>query len=290
MKVLCIGHATYDIMLDMNDYPLENTKNRINKMLGCGGGQASNAAYLLGKWGIDTYFLGIVGSDEYGKTIKEELMRANVDTTYLQMNGKTTLSYIIVNNQNGSRTPLTYHANDLKMTDIDENINPDIILMDGYEHQLSNKLLDKYEDAISVIDAEKNNEEVISLCKRVDYVVCSKVFLESFSNIKIIDKNSLFKALDIANQHFKNVIVTLEDKGCAYKYKIIPSIKVKSVDSTGAGDIFHGAFTYGLTKKWNMDKILKFSNITGALSVTKLGSRNSVFNINEVEKVYNEFK
>ena len=68
------------------------------------------------------------------------------------------------------------------------------------------------------------------------------------------------------------------------------SIKVKAVDSTGAGDIFHGAFVYGLTKKWNIDKILKFSNIAGALSVTKLGSRNSVFSKEQVEEIYNGIK
>ena len=290
MKVLCIGHATYDIMIDMNNYPKENTKNRINKMLGCGGGQASNAAYLLGKWGIETFFVGLVGNDIYGKLIKQELDKVGVNTDYLEEFGKTTISYIIVNNKNGSRTPLTYHPTDFKMNEIDENINPDIILMDGYEAHIANKLLDKYPNCISILDAEKSTEEVINLGKRATYVISSKIFLENFSNIKIENKEALTKALDYASQYFKNFIVTLEDVGCAYKNKIIPSIKVNPVDSTGAGDIFHGAFAYGLTKKWNIDKILKFANITGALSVTKLGSRNSVCSLKEVEDIYSEFK
>ena len=75
MRVLCIGHVTFDIMIDINDYPKENTKNKVNKLLGCGGGQASNAAYLLGKWGIDTYFLGIIGNDSYGKIVKSEFKK-----------------------------------------------------------------------------------------------------------------------------------------------------------------------------------------------------------------------
>lgn len=290
MRVLCIGHVTFDIMIDINNYPKENTKNKVNKLLGCGGGQASNAAYLLGKWGIDTYFLGIIGNDSYGKIVKNEFKKVGVNIDYLEESGKTTVSYIIVNSKNGSRTPLTYHPTKLKMNNILEDINPDIILMDGYEAHIANKLLDKYPNCISVLDAERNNEEVINLAKRATYVISSKTFLERFSNVKINDKNSLFKALEIANKNFKNVIVTLEDKGCAYKNKVIPSIKVKAVDSTGAGDIFHGAFVYGLTKNWELDKILKFSNITGALSVTKLGSRNSVYSLKEVEEVYNEFK
>lgn len=290
MKVLCIGHATFDIMITMQDYPKENTKNKISKMIGCGGGQASNAAYLLGKWGVDTAFLGLVGNDTYGKIIKKELESVNVDTKYLEEFGKTTVSYIIVNSKNGSRTPLTYHPTVFKMNDIDENINPDIILMDGYEDHIANKLLDKYPNCISVLDAEKNIPEVIELAKRVTYVISSKSFLEKFSNIHIIDDVSLEKAISYAKKYFNNFIVTLEEKGCAYNDKIIPSIKINQVDSTGAGDLFHGAFVYGLTKKWNIDKILKFSNIAGALSVTKLGSRNSVFSKEQVEEIYNGIK
>ena len=290
MKVLCIGHATYDIMINMDNYPIENSKNRVKELLGCGGGQACNAAYLLGKWGIDTYFLGIIGNDEYGKIIKKELKSVNVNTDYLEEKGKTTISYIVVNSSNATRTCLTYHPTDLKMKIIDENINPDIILTDGYEIDMVNYLLDKYPNCISVLDAEKNTESIIDLAKRVTYVISSKSFLEKFSNTKIDNDNSLYKALDYSQKHFNNLIVTLEDKGCIYNDLIVPSIKVKSVDSTGAGDIFHGAFIYGLTKNWEMDKILRFSNIAGALSVTKLGSKNSVYNLKEVEEVYNEYK
>ena len=290
MKVLCIGHATFDIMLDMDEYPVENTKNRLNSVVGCGGGQASNAAYLLGKWGVDTTFLGLVGDDQYGRHIKKELESVNVDTKYLEMNGKTTISYIVVNSKNGTRTPLTYHPTDFIMNDIDEDINPDIILMDGYESHIANKLLDKYPNCISVLDAEKNKDDVISLGKRVSYVVCSKSFLENFSNIKVMDDDSLFKALDVASNNFNNVIVTLEDRGCAYNGKIYPSMRINPIDSTGAGDIFHGAFVYGLTMGWDMDKILKFANVAGAMSVTKLGSRNSIYSLKEVEDVFNGIK
>ena len=290
MKVLCIGHTTFDIMLDMKEYPKENTKNKLNSVVGCGGGQASNAAYLLGKWGVDTTFLGLVGNDQYGRYVKKELESADVNTNYLEMNGKTTVSYIIVNDSNGSRTSLTYHPTDFMMKEIDEDINPDIILMDGYESHIASKLLDKYPNSISVLDAEKNIPEVIELAKRVTYVVASKSFLEKFSNINIIDELSLRKAISYANKHFHNFIVTLEDKGCAYNDKIIPSIKINPLDSTGAGDIFHGAFVYGLTQNWDIDKILKFANVAGALSVTKLGSRNSVYSLKEVEDIFNGIK
>jgi sugar/nucleoside kinase (ribokinase family) len=70
--------------------------------------------------------------------------------------------------------------------------------------------------------------------------------------------------------------------------KLMPSIKVTPIDSTGAGDIFHGAFTYCIAKGYDIEKTLKISNITAGLSVTKIGGRNSVFPLEEVMKIYEE--
>ena len=90
------------------------------------------------------------------------------------------------------------------------------------------------------------------------------------------------------------IVVTLEAKGCLYKMngeiKIMPSIKVKPVDSTGAGDIFHGAFTFGIAKGYDFEKVLKLSNIAGAISVSRIGTRASIPTLEEMEAVYNEFK
>ena len=67
-------------------------------------------------------------------------------------------------------------------------------------------------------------------------------------------------------------------------------MNVKPIDTTGAGDIFHGAFTYGIVSKMNYEEIIKLSNIAAGLSVTKLGSRNSIFTLEEVINVYEKIK
>ena len=67
MKYLTIGHSSYDITFQVDEYPIENTKMRLGKHIDCGGGPASNAAYLLGLWGCDVSFQGVVGNDFYGK-------------------------------------------------------------------------------------------------------------------------------------------------------------------------------------------------------------------------------
>ena len=84
MKVVCIGHSTYDITLPVNEYPKENLKYRIDKKIECGGGPASNGAYLLAKWGMDTSIISVVGDDYYGEKIMEDFIKIGADTKYLE--------------------------------------------------------------------------------------------------------------------------------------------------------------------------------------------------------------
>lgn len=297
MKILCVGHSAYDITTPLETFPLENTKNRVHERIECGGGPAGNAAYLLAKWGMDTYFAGIVGNDLYGKKIRDEFRMIGVNTDYLELSDKhtTTSSHIIANKSNGSRTILTYRPSDMKMTPVDIDFKPDIILIDGQEYEMSKKLINDYPDAIVIIDAGRDRLEIRDLCSMSDYVVCSKEFMQLVSGHNLNNDEDLNEAFKVLEGKFNtNIIVTLEEDGCAYRedgiVKKVPSIKVKAIDSTGAGDIFHGAFTYGIANNWPMDKILKWSNVAGAMSVTRIGGRNSIFTLEEMNEVYNEVK
>lgn len=299
MKILCVGHAAYDITIPVESFPIENTKNRVHQKIECGGGPANTAAYLLGSWGMDVAFAGIVGDDLYGHNIIRELKDVHVNTDYVEVSKdyQTTSGFILVNQENGSRTVFNYHPTDMKMHDFELNFEPDIILFDGQEYDISVKLLDKYPKAISILDAGRDRLEIIELAKKVDYVVCSKEFAEKVTGLKIDYQNmktleDIYKGM---NQKFKGtIVITLESHGCLYEYegqiKIMPSIQVKTVDSTGAGDIFHGAFAYGIAKNYDFETILKLSNIAGTISVTRVGGRNSIPTKEEMECVYEQFK
>lgn len=299
MKILCVGHAAYDITIPVESFPIENTKNRVHQKIECGGGPANTAAYLLGSWGMDVAFAGIVGDDLYGHNIIRELNDVHVNTDYVEVSKdyQTTSGFILVNQENGSRTVFNYHPTDMKMHDFELNFEPDIILFDGQEYDISVKLLDKYPKAISILDAGRDRLEIIELAKKVDYVVCSKEFAEKIAGLKIDYQNmkTLEDIYKCMKQKFKGtIVITLESHGCLYEYegqiKIMPSIQVKTVDSTGAGDIFHGAFAYGIAKNYDFETILKLSNIAGAISVTRVGGRNSIPTKEEMECVYEQFK
>lgn len=295
-KIVCVGHAAYDITFLVNKFPEENTKNRVKKMIECGGGQASNAAYLLGKWGQKPYFVGMLGNDIYGNKIKDELKSVDVNIDYMEESKKysTTLSMIIVSESKPSRTTLAYKNPKMKMKATNIDINPDILLTDGQEYELSINIIKDNPDMISILDAGRVTDEIVELCKNVDYIVCSREFAEEITRVKINyrDANTFNQIFIKLIEMFPNkkYVITLEDKGSMFldgEYvKVMPTYKMKVKDTTGAGDIFHGAFTYGIANGYTLEECVKLGNIAGALSTTGIGARNSVPELKEVMKLY----
>jgi sugar/nucleoside kinase (ribokinase family) len=292
-KVLCIGHSAYDFTIPLKSYPAENNKYRVDRFVECGGGPAGNAAYLLGKWGSECYYAGAVGDDLYGRRIINELKSVNVNIDYLEIieNERTPFSFIIVNEENGSRTIFNYSDEDLHINKDKIDLKPDVILADGYDHDISLKTIEENPDAISIMDAGRFKEETLPLAKKVDYLVCSKDYAEAFTNKKI--DNNYEEIFSLMEQTFTNhIIITLEEKGCIYKVdneiKHIGVIKRKAVDTTGTGDIFHGGFTYGILNGYTMEESIKIGTIAAGLSIERMGGRNSVFPLEEVMKLYNE--
>ena len=297
MKILVIGHAAYDMTFPMDKFPEENTKTRVSSRVECGGGPSFNAAYLLGKWGMDVTFAGVVGNDNFGRRLKNQLQTVGVKTTYLQMSDKfpTTNSVIIANTSVGTRTVLTYRPENMKMEDFELGFEPDIILMDGQEYDLSMKFIEKYPNSVTIIDAGRPKEHIIELAKKVNFVVCSKEFAETVTDTKIKNNASIIDLYKKMENIFPGeIVVTLESKGALYKYnnqiKIMPSLKVKAVDSTGAGDIFHGAFTYALANNYDLEKSIIISNVAGALSVTKIGSLASMPEKVDMKEYVHDFR
>lgn len=293
MKVVCVGHSTYDTTLPMDSYPEENVKYRIKEHIECGGGPASNGAYLLAKWGMDTTIASIVGDDFYGQRVIDDFKKIGADITYLEVKEghMTSSSFIIANQSNGSRTIITSKKDPIRKLSQEVNAKADIILIDGEHPETAHEVLDKNPNAVSILDAGRLNDDTRALGKKVTYLVCSKDFAENFSNQKI-DNNDIEQLKDIHKalyEYFKtNIIITLEATGSFTKiddiYQIIPSIRVKAVDSTGAGDIFHGAFTYFIANNYSLYDAIRYASITGGISVTRIGSR---FSIPDLEEVLN---
>lgn len=292
-KIFCIGHATYDITMPVENYPKENSKIKTYSKIECGGGSSANQAVLLSRWGEKAYFIGAVGDDIYGERIKASFQNDKVSTRYFKTKQGvyTSTSFILANIKNGKRTITTFKDKNLKYINKTILTKPDVMVFDGEHLETSLSLIKKCKNAIKIIDAGSYKESIITLCEYMDYIVCSKDFAEQYTGLKIDSKDisSVTKAYKVLEENFNAIIViTLEAEGSFAKidntYKLIPSIKIKAIDSTGAGDIYHGAFTYFISNGFPLSKTMYLANVAGALSVSKLGSRYSIPTKEEVIK------
>jgi sulfofructose kinase len=292
MKIICVGNSTYDITLPLDKFPIENKKSRVDNLIKCAGGSALNAACLLSKWNESVTFYSVVGKDIYGKKILQNLKNMKVCCKYIEKvkDYETPISFILVNKSNSKRTIITTNKNNKEELNKKIISNADVILLDGTFYLTAMSVINKNKNAIKILDAGKVIENVKKLGKLVDYVICSKEFAEEFTKQKIDVNNldCLIKCFNILKKFFKNnIIITMDEYGSFTKldeYKIIPTIKTSSIDSTGAGDIFHGAFAYFITRKSNIEEVIKLSSVAAALSTEKLSANNSIPSLSEVLK------
>ncbi len=291
-RVLCVGHSAYDITYLLDTYPIENRKYKALDVKMMGGGPTGNASYLLGKYGGEVSYITTLGTDVYGREIASDLESVGVDLTNSIIKDEyvTPCSMIITNITDGSRTIV----NSRKKNEIPKDYKivcekePGIILFDGHEIELARLTLEKFPNAVTVLDAGSYKESCVELGAKVDYLVCSEDFVREYSKVEKIDENNYKEVFSIVEGlNKKNIIVTLGEKGCLFKEKgelyLYSAYKTKAVDTTGAGDIYHGAFVYGLSNELSIIECIKFSTVCASLSVEKIGGRES---IPELEEIY----
>lgn len=271
----------------------ENEKYQILNYFRCGGGPAFNSSYVCGKWGADTSFLTQIGGDQNGQYLKEVLQKGNVNMDFIIENPdlQTPYSYIFTNAENGARTLFNFPGNVTvpPFTFPDEDI--DVILSDGHEPELSIEAIKKYPNAISIVDAGGYRECTMAVAKEVDYLVCSEYFASQHSGLSIDPNNwdSCEQAMaSMEKINGKYAVITLGEKGLIYRedgeVKHLSAYQVKAVDTTGAGDIFHGAFAYGIHKRMSLIDILKMSSMASAISVQFPGGNTSIPDLKTVEE------
>ncbi len=289
-RIVCIGQSALDVTLPVDEYPKENTKVRIgDRRFMNGGGACNNATYLLGKWNDDVTLISTVGNDRDGVFLEQEMSDIGVQTMFAKIDSvPTTTSYIITSLSKCTRTIITNKSPLLKYNR-SVNISCDYILVDGNDYETALKVFNDNPNAIKVIDAGRVNEGILTLSKYCDYVVCSNDFAKEYTKkeMNYEDCEGLKEIYDQIQKDYKGLlIITLESYGCMVKlnneFHFIPSIKVNTIDTNGAGDIFHGAFVHFLSNDFELLRALRLSNITGALSTTAYGTRKGIPDILEV--------
>ncbi len=289
--VLCVGHACYDLVFSVAKHPDSDEKIFAEDLLECGGGPAANAAIAVSRLGLSAAFSGYLGQDLYGDKHLQEFQQHQVNTELLvRGSSPTPLSTVLVKpdgkralvNYKGSTTTLVGNAVGYS------ELNSKVVLFDGHEPELSLTLLEqcRQQHIPTVLDAGSLHAGTKKLMDKVNYLVASEKFACQYAGDVQAALKEMAKLAPV-------VVITLGEKGLIWQKgqetDKQAALKVNAIDTTGAGDAFHGAFAAAVAQNMAWQDILTYSCVAGSLCCTKIGARQGLPWREDVEKALVNF-
>lgn len=280
IRIACVGIAVQDRLYYLENLPEGGGKYVAENYREVGGGPAATAAVAAAKLGAQVDFIGRVGDDATGKILMSELEDWGVNTALMHqcLNARSSQSAILVDEQ-GERIIVNYPSPDLPQSaewlrNIDFSVY-DVVLADVRWHQgaLMAFTLAREAGVTTVLDADVTPQDITPLVSLADHVAFSAPGLQRLcgEGEPLI---SLQRAKMITNGH---VYVTKGKSGCYWLENNVlrhhPGFKVEVVDTTGAGDVFHGALAVMLAKRVAIADSVQFSNAVAAIKCTHPGGR-----------------
>lgn len=295
--VLVVGSANMDLVVFTENFPRPGETVFGNGFNMFPGGKGANQAVSCARLGALTFFIAKLGKDDFGKSLYASMSKDNID-----------LDCVIQDESSLTGTALI---------SVDGKGENEIIVISGANMELS---ADEIENCANVfekvkvvltqleipIDTVKCVSELASesgakfilnpapaqlldpeILKRVDILTPNESELEILSCVKIENNDDIVTAARILiDKGVENIIVTLGERGAILvnekEIKSFPSINVKAIDSTAAGDTFNGALAYCLANDLSIVDAINFSIKAAAISVTKKGAQVSMPTIEEI--------
>lgn len=290
----CLGFGVcpIDYLCILKSYPRLDEKIEALKSDIQGGGPVPTAMVTLSKLGKRAIFTGRVGNDPEGEFVKSQLEKENVITDFMIIDSemKTPKAFIWIYKKTGKRTVVLDQPELKKIKPSEfkflDKVKIRYLHLDARDIDINIYLAKwaKKMGAEVVLDMGSLRGDFNRLLPLVDYLVVSRRFAQGYTKL-----NDPLKACrKLLSQGFKVVVITLGGKGAVAgdargAIFHVPGYKVNVVDTTGAGDVFHGAFIYGFLENWELKKIIQFSNACAALKCTKLGGRVGIPNLAQVK-------
>lgn len=280
VDVLCVGQASFDLTMSVSHHPGPDEKCSATGLVTCGGGPAANAAVAVARLGGSSAFAGYLGEDIYGVKHLDELNRAGVHTDLIVRGTCPTPLSIILVKPDGSRTVVNCKSGTplLHPDQVDfARCSQRVILFDGHQPEISLPLAVSARERriTTMLDAGSVHKGTVTLTPLVDYLVASEKFARDFTG-----EPDIQGALEALSQRAPSVVITLGEKGLIWKNEEgtgrLPAFSIEALDTTGAGDIFHGAFALEIARKASFHSALLFAGAAAALSCKKPGARLSI--------------
>jgi sulfofructose kinase len=294
VDVVGLGLNATDTVIRVREFPALGGKEKLLSSTMQAGGQVATALVTCQRLGLRTRYIGKVGDDVGGRFQLASLKREGVDTRYTRIARRTPnqIGVIIVDQKTGERT--VFWDRDPKLAVSAQELSPKavctarVLHLDGCDVEACCEAARwaKASGIPVVADLDTVYKKVERLFPLIDYLIASANFLPALTG-----DDDPFRVLENMSREFHVPApgMTLGRDGALLyvngRFHYSPGFVVETVDTTGAGDVFHGAFVYGLLAGWEVDRILDFSNAMAGLNCTQLGARGGISTRTAAEKL-----
>lgn len=283
IDIVGVGYCNVDYLGIVPHHPQADEKIPILEFLKQGGGVTATAMAAAARLGGNVRLITKIGGDEFGAFCIDELKKEGVDVSkiLIDSNNPSQFSFISVDKQSGKRTifwtasDIRLAAEDIKKEDV---VDAKVLHIDSHHPDAAYQAAIWAEEAGMpvVIDVGTYRAGSERLLEHTSHLIASALFAKQFTGCD----DPAESARMMMTSSRKLSAVTLGEKGCVYATKDgiyhQPAFKVDVVDTTGAGDVFHGAFSFGLSKGWDIPKTITFASAVAAIKCTKLGGRSGI--------------
>jgi sugar/nucleoside kinase (ribokinase family) len=294
LDVVGVGANSVDFVYRLPSFPAPDSslaKLRISEHLISCGGQVTTALATCAAMGLRTSYIGTIGSDSNGDRMRHELNRRGIDTTCaIGRNVANPFAVILLDDRSGERVVLWHRdpAIGLSSAEVDRTAVTGARLLHVDDVDLAASI---HSANVAVAagkpvtsDIERTTDDVRAL---IDAVTIP-IFAEHVP-AQLTGETNLPRALErLRRPHHSMLCVTLGARGALLLagHDVIhePGMSGQTLDTTGAGDIFRGAFIYAFLRGEPPREIVRFANAAAALSCTRIGAMSSIPSLEEIPR------
>ena len=292
-----LGFCSNDYLSLLPEIPIDNKVQMLEHLVQ-GGGPAATAAVAAARLGIQSAFIGTVGDDEPGKWILRDFAAEKVDTSGLVVRPGATspIAYCWIDAPTGQRSVAWTRGTlpELKAEEVDMGMvrQAKLLHIDGHNPKgaLAACREAKKRGVIVNFDAGTLRDGVPELLPYVDILIASEKFARQYSGLDDLEQ-ALRKLGEVGA---KVTGVTMGDRGSMVldggNILHCPAFRIKPVDTTGAGDVYHAAFGVRYLETRDLAECMRFASAVSALKCFKLGGRAGIPSRAEVDKFLKENK
>jgi sulfofructose kinase len=287
-----VGLNATDTQIRLPHYPRLGSKVEFRSSDILPGGQVATAVAACQQWGLRTRYVGKIGDDSAAGIHRAEFDRLGIETHLVTAPGCASQQAVILVDDAGERTVLWKRDNGLtlKPEELRQEwiVNARALHVDGHDTAAAAVAAGWARDAdIPVVaDLDDLYPGVETLLEKIDYLITSRDIPGRLTGIQ-----DLQQSLPAVRDRYgcQLTAATLGHEGVlawdGSQFHYAPAFQVKTLDTTGAGDIFHAGFIYGLLQGWPLARQLDFACAAAALNCTAAGARGGIQSVENIEEL-----